>query len=169
MKRFRVLFVCVGNACRSQMAEGFAKQYGADVVEAVSAGLAQASFIPPQTRAVMAERGVDLETHFPKSVDEVQPLTFDWVVNLSGTPLTWVPEGRTLEWRVRDPVGCAERVHREVRDEIEVLVRSMVDELRYRAQGHPPKPLPGSGAAVLRAAAEPASRVKRWLDRILGH
>src|ERR1700681_1166513 len=79
----RVLFVCIGNACRSQMAEAFARAYGSDVVTAHSAGLAPASAVPPLTRQVLAEKNVPTEGQFPKGLTMLTGEPFDLVVNLS--------------------------------------------------------------------------------------
>ena len=62
----RVLFVCIGNACRSQMAEAFARAYGSDVLSAHSAGLAPAGAVPPLTRQVLNERNIPVEGQYPK-------------------------------------------------------------------------------------------------------
>jgi arsenate reductase len=65
----RVLFVCLGNSCRSQMAEGFARAYGQGAWQAESAGLLPATVISPLTREVMEEKKISLEEHFPKGLD----------------------------------------------------------------------------------------------------
>ena len=62
-----MLFVCIGNACRSQMAEGFARAYGGDVMEAASAGLSPAVAVPPDTIRAMDEKNIDIRGQFPKS------------------------------------------------------------------------------------------------------
>ncbi|MBI3471112.1 MAG: hypothetical protein HY013_07130 [Candidatus Solibacter usitatus] len=124
----RVAFVCVGNACRSQMAEGFARAYGADVMEVSSAGLFPGVPIPGITHHVMAEKGIDLSSQFPKALAGYPPSAFDLVVNMSGYPVGGFAAVR--EWTVRDPYGANERVHREVRDQIETLVMTLILELR---------------------------------------
>src|SRR6266852_6816262 len=83
----RVLFVCIGNSCRSQMAEGFARAYGSDVMEASSAGVAPATIIAPLTRQVLAESNIRIDDHFPKGLDLVSRENFDVLVNLSGLPV----------------------------------------------------------------------------------
>lgn len=129
----RVLFLCVGNSCRSQMAEGFARAYGHDVIEPVSAGLAPAMLVDPNTKAVMGERGISLETHFPKGLEEVLKPVPALLVNLSGAAVPHFAAGIPAEnWRVRDPVGEVQGVHREVRDEVEGLVMNLVLRLRQR-------------------------------------
>jgi arsenate reductase len=106
----RVLFVCIGNSCRSQMAEGFARAYGSDVMVARSAGLSPATVIAPLTRQVLAERNIRIDDHFPKGLDVVSREKFDMVVNLSGMPLR-VTAPRVVEWAVKDPIGQTESLY----------------------------------------------------------
>ncbi len=136
----RVLFLCVGNACRSQMAEGFARAYGHDVMTPVSAGLSPAMMVDPNTKAVMGERGISLEEQFPKPLEMgLQPLP-TLIVNMSGVALPAAASGIANEtWRVRDPVGEVAGVHREVRDEVEGLVMNLILRLRQR-RGDGPEP-----------------------------
>jgi arsenate reductase len=128
----RVLFVCIGNSCRSQMAEAFAKAYGSDVMEVWSAGLRPATGIAPLTRKMLAEKNIAMEEHFPKGLDFVPPQRYDIVVNLSGTKLTY-PAKRILEWPVRDPIGQKEEVYQLVIGQIESLVMRLILELRSAA------------------------------------
>ena len=130
----KVLFICIGNACRSQMAEAFARKYGSDVLEAESAGLAPASTIPEVTVGLMRELGIEMDDQFPKSVLEIPAHDLDVVVNLSGRSLRGLPFSRPREWTVRDPIGEKESVHREVRTEIERHVMNLVLELRLARQ-----------------------------------
>jgi arsenate reductase len=124
----RVLFVCLGNACRSQMAEGFARMYGKDVMIAESAGLAPALVVPEETKQIMAEKNVDLSAHFPKPVSIFPPGHFDRVVNMSGYPTPAFPAA--VEWKVRDPIGGSPEQYRAVRDQIEQLVMKLILDLR---------------------------------------
>lgn len=125
----RILFLCIGNAIRSQMAEGFARRYGSDVLIAKSAGLNPATNIMPMTRKVMAERNIDLGDVLPKPVSDHQGEPFDLVVNISGRP---APELRApvREWKVKDPMGQKEDAYRAAADEIERLVMQLILELR---------------------------------------
>jgi arsenate reductase len=135
--RARVLFVCIGNSCRSQMAEGFALKYGADVMEPHSAGLAPAGIVAPLTAKVMLEKNVDMSNHFPKGLELVPPGPFDLVINMSGRRMP-TPQGVTVEeWKVRDPIALSEEVYREVANEIEQRVMRLV--LMLRAKRQPPK------------------------------
>ncbi len=126
----RVLFVCLGNSCRSQMAEGFARAFGKGVWEVESAGLMPAVMIAPPVREVMDEKGVSLADQYPKPIHWLRPDRFDLIVNISGYPL---PEGiaaPVVEWQVDDPIGRPLRVYRRVRDEIESLVRGLLEDVR---------------------------------------
>ncbi|MFN7938306.1 MAG: hypothetical protein U0R19_33565 [Bryobacteraceae bacterium] len=127
---FRVLFVCIGNAIRSQMAEGFARCYGSDVLIAKSAGLNPATNIMPTTRKIMSERNIDLGDVLPKPVTDHQSDPFDLVVNISGRPLPPELRAPVREWKVKDPMGQKEQAYRETADEIERLVMQLILELR---------------------------------------
>ena len=76
--------MCIGNACRSQMAEGFARAYGADVDDPASAGLAPAMHVARDTKTAMAEKDIDIRDHFPKAIRHLGRAQFDLVVNMSG-------------------------------------------------------------------------------------
>jgi arsenate reductase len=124
----RVLFVCIGNSCRSQMAEAFARRYGADAIEAASAGLAPCGIVSPLTLDVMREKGIALDGHYSKGFDETG-FDFDLIVNISGFPL---PSTRApvREWKVDDPVSLSPGRNRQIRNQIEELVKSLVEEFR---------------------------------------
>lgn len=130
----RVLFVCIGNSCRSQMAEAFARLYGSDVLIAASAGLAPAFSVAPDTVKVMAEKNLDLRDHFPKSIRQLGRSQFDIAINISGSPLPPNVAPRVIEWDVADPVAMSYEEHCEVRDYIERLVMNFVLELRRDSQ-----------------------------------
>jgi arsenate reductase (thioredoxin) len=132
------------------MAEGFARAYGSDVVEAFSAGLAAANVIAQETRKVMGEKGIDLGEQFPKDVRLVRPALMDIVVNISGFPL---PEGEwkdVREWAIPDPIGESEKFHREIRDQVEVKVMELLLGLRGREPVSPVQPAqrPSTGSRV---------------------
>lgn len=132
----RVLFVCVGNACRSQMAHAFARAYGADVIEPLSAGVSPAASIPDITHRVMRDKGLSLDTHFPKEIAAAGPA--DIVINMSGVPLRGLHVPVVREWKIEDPIGKKDAVHERVRDEIERLVMALILELRQRRAPSPP-------------------------------
>jgi arsenate reductase len=99
----RVLFVCIGNSCRSQMAEAFARAYGADTLWVQSAGLGPAPMVAPLTRQILEEKNVRSDYQFPKGLDMMAREKFDLVVNMSGRKFKF-PSGEMVEWVVRDPI-----------------------------------------------------------------
>jgi arsenate reductase len=133
--------VCIGNACRSQMAEAFARAYGNDVLIAASAGLSPATGVAPDTIRAMEEKNIDIRDHFPKSLRHLGRADFDIVVNMSGFFLPETVGGQTIDWEVADPVFMSYKEHCEVRDDIEARVMKLVLELRraprtqFRGQG----------------------------------
>jgi arsenate reductase len=131
-ERARVLFVCLGNACRSQMAEGFARAWHADILQAESAGITPLGMVPEETAASMAEKDVLLDGHRSKGLDAFDLRSFDVIVNMSGFPFP--PSLRKavqiLEWEVEDPYTGNERTYRRVRDDIERRVRAFADGIR---------------------------------------
>lgn len=126
----KVLFLCIGNACRSQMAEGFARVYGKDVMIPASAGLAPAMSLPPLTKQVMKEKNVDLADHFPKDLKFMRNVQFDLLINMSAQKLPSTLTMPIEEWKVKDPIGKTEEVYRATRDDIEDRVMKLVLSLR---------------------------------------
>ncbi|MSV27402.1 MAG: arsenate reductase ArsC [Bryobacterales bacterium] len=135
MKPVQVVFVCFGNACRSQMAEGFARTHGQDVMVARSAGLMPTIMIPKETSTAMREKGIDISFQFPKGLKDILPEQMELVINMSGYPLPGVPKGVVRIWIVKDPVGKKPKVFNRVRDEIEGLVMNLIEELRRARTG----------------------------------
>jgi len=128
-KRKRVLFVCVENANRSQMAEAFARFHGGDGVEALSAGSRPSGVINPKAIRFMAELGIDLTTHDSKSLDDIDG-EFDAVVTMGcGDSCPWVPARRREDWALPDPKHMDDDGYRVVRDEISARVRQLLADL----------------------------------------
>lgn len=125
----RVLFVCIGNSCRSQMAEAFARTYGRDVIDAHSAGVAPAPIIAPMTKQVLGEKNVTVGDQFPKGLDLMARIPFDIVVNMSGAKIA-LPGAQMVEWPVVDPIGQKDEVYRAVAERIEGLVMRLILDLR---------------------------------------
>jgi arsenate reductase (thioredoxin) len=125
----RVLFVCIGNSCRSQMAEAFAQAYGADIMEVQSAGVSPATYIAPLTKQTLSEWNLNIDDHFPKNMEVTRRQEFDVVVNMSGTPLQ-LAGARVVDWVVQDPIGQTPGFYRTVAKQIESLVMRLILELR---------------------------------------
>jgi protein-tyrosine-phosphatase len=127
--RKRVLFVCVENSNRSQMAEAFARIHGGDRVEALSAGSRPSGRINPKAIRFMGELGYDLTTHRSKSLDEATG-EFDAVVTMGcGDSCPWVPAKRREDWALPDPRDMDDDGYRVVRDSIGERVRNLLATL----------------------------------------
>jgi arsenate reductase len=132
-RRARVLFVCLGNSCRSQMAEGFARAYGGDVLEAHSAGIQPASRISRRASKVMEEKGISLAGFLPKSISSLNLGNFDVIVNLSEYSLPDTTT-RVLKNALQDPMTGDEDAFRDVREDVEQVVRLLIEQFRVARQ-----------------------------------
>lgn len=130
----RVLFVCIGNACRSQMAETFARAYGSDVLAPASAGWSPAQAVPAETLRAMQEKHLDMTGQVPKSLLEMVGAKFDLIVNMSGRPLRPIGGAEVRVWQVPDPIGMDYKGHCTVRDQIERLVMYLIEDCRRIAK-----------------------------------
>jgi protein-tyrosine-phosphatase len=113
------------------MAEAFARTYGKDVLVAQSAGLRPSQMISPLTLELMLEKNIDLDGCVPKGLEETGT-DFDLIVNMSGHPLPATVSAPVRHWRVDDPIWLPAERHRQVRDQIESLVQSLILELRRK-------------------------------------
>lgn len=142
--KLRVLFLCTGNSCRSQMAEGWARHLKGGLIEPYSAGTKTLGLNPNAVR-VMAESGVDISKHTSKTLDALNSITFDWVVTVCDHANEACPifPGKTRRLHVSfdDPPKLAEHAtseeealnhYRRVRDEIREFVMQMPDNLEDR-------------------------------------
>ncbi len=126
----KVLFVCVENSNRSQMAEALARLHGGAQVEAHSAGSKPSGRINPKAIRFMGELGVDLAAHRSKSLDEIAGLDFDAVVTMGcGDSCPWVPARLREDWALPDPRDMDDESYRAVRDEIGRRVRDLLERL----------------------------------------
>lgn len=135
-RRTKVLFVCVGNSCRSQMAEALARHLAPDLIEAESAGLAPFRQVSAPTLAVLEERGIRARAPYSKGLEDVTGFfTPELVVNLSGRKLPEIfPGVKTIHWEVEDPFGADVDCYRAICDEIEERVKKLAAELRKDCQ-----------------------------------
>ena len=128
----RVLFVCVENSCRSQMAEGFARKLGADVLEAVSAGSRPSGKINETAVVVMREKGVELAAQESKGLKDLPPGKWDYVITMGcGDACPVVASRQRVDWGIPDPKAMPLPQFREVRDKIESKVRDLIAEIRH--------------------------------------
>jgi arsenate reductase len=139
----KVMFLCTGNACRSQMAEGFAREFGKGIIEPFSAGL-MAAGLHPRVIAVMNEIGIDITRQKSKKIDEELLKTMDAVITLCGNAehaCPWTPPGiKRLHWPINDPVGTAGseekimKAFRRARDEIWVKTEQFISGIKAKGK-----------------------------------
>ena len=132
-----VLFVCVENAGRSQMAEGFFKKYAPKGFKALSAGTKPASQINPIVVEAMIEVGIDISKQKSKELTDEMIRDSDNVINMgcmdkNFCPTIWLP--KVIEWNLEDPKGKSIEKVREIRDEIEKRVKEVVAEITTTTQ-----------------------------------
>ena len=123
----KVLFVCIENSNRSQMAQAFATIHGEGQVQAYSAGSRPSGRVNPKAIAAMQELGYDLSVHASKSLDEVKEYApFDAVVTMGcGDACPWMPAKTHIDWQIPDPRHMAPQDFNQVRD----LISNKVKEL----------------------------------------
>src|SRR5204862_2020198 len=136
----KVLFVCIGNSCRSQMAEAFANRLGRGQVRAWSAGSAPLGQIVPMTYDAMKEKGITLEGQWTKGLADVPVAEMDIVVGMGcevDCPLPAGFKGRRIEWNTSDPYGEDAAYYGSVRDLIEGQVKALVEGLTDNSEAAP--------------------------------
>jgi len=125
-----VLFVCVHNAGRSQMAAAFLKHHGGARVEVLSAGSAPANTINPSVVEAMLEMGIDISAEVPKVLTDEAVQESDVVITMGcGDACPFYPGKRYLDWQLDDPAGQGVASVRPIRDEIEKRILSLLTEL----------------------------------------
>ena len=144
----KVMFLCTGNSCRSQMAEGLAREFGKGLIEPYSAGL-MAAGLHPRAISVMKEIGIDISKQKSKGIDESLLRKMDIVITLCGNAeesCPWTPpEIRRIHWPIADPVGTIgseEKImneFRRARDEIKaktlILTKTLDRTEKTETQG----------------------------------
>ena len=139
--KIKILFLCTGNSCRSQMAEGWARHLKSDIIDAVSAGT-ETHGLNPDAVMVMAEAGVDISGARSKNVSEFLDIPFDYVVTVCDSAREACPffpgEGRVVHRGFDDPPALAKGIedrekrldiYRRVRDEIRAFVEGLPDNI----------------------------------------
>ena len=125
----KLLFVCVENSCRSQMAEAFARIYGGEAVEAFSAGSRPSGNVNPEAIESMREVGYDLSSHESKSLDDLPDVEWDFVATMGcGDECPFVRAKHREDWQIPDPKNMAPEEFRKVRDGIGLKVRKLCNK-----------------------------------------
>jgi len=125
----RILFVCIENSCRSQMAEALAKKIAKGHLEAFSAGSRPSGKVNPNAVAVMKESGIDISHHRSKGFDQLPYKEFDYVITMGcQDQCPFIPASKTLDWQVEDPSGKDLDFFRQIRDKIAVLIQAFYSD-----------------------------------------
>ncbi len=129
-EKVKILFVCVQNASRSQMAQGFAEAFGKGKVEVYSAGSRPAPQINPLAIEVMKEKGIDLSGRLPKGLDDLPPVEMDYLITMGcEEACPAVAAKKIVEWQIPDPKGKPIDEVRRIRDILEVKVKTLLEEV----------------------------------------
>jgi arsenate reductase len=131
-RRKKVLFICLGNACRSPMAESIARRDAADVIEAISAGLSPLGYVPVLTMQTLAANGYSIEslnsTPITRAVWDAAAI----VINMSGIARqrAFIDPGKVEDWDVQDPYGTDPVLYQTIYEEIQRRVAQLAERLR---------------------------------------
>ncbi len=134
-KPLQIIFVCVGNSCRSQMAEGFFNHHARErkmSIRAESAGTKPAGYVHPSAIAAMAEKGIDISKQRSKGITPQQLLHYDIVITMGCSDKNICSatfRGDSHDWGIEDPFDQPLQVYRRVRDQIEKKVVALLTEL----------------------------------------
>lgn len=129
-----VMFVCVHNAGRSQMAQGFLTELAGDRIEVRSSGTMPADSVNPAAVAAMAELGIDISNQKPKVLTDDDVKASDYVITMGcGDACPFYPGKKYLDWKLEDPAGQSVEAIRPIRDEIRSLVENLVAEIDAKA------------------------------------
>jgi len=126
----KVLFVCVENSCRSQMADGFAKVLGKEKIESYSAGSSPSGKVNPDAIKIMQEAGIDISEAQPKGFLDLGVKKFDYVITMGCKDICpLVPAEKHIDWKIEDPKDRGEDFFRETRDLIKEKVEQLIREV----------------------------------------
>jgi len=160
--RTKVLFLCIGNACRSQMAEAIAKQVASDVIDPSSAGLVAFGEITGPTLAVLSEHGISADGQHSKTLRSEDVSGTELLINMTGRTSDSIfdaPSVPSEDWDVGDPFGLHLSVYRKIRDQIEARVEDLARRLREKADSAENRQTVGKGSE-----GEPAKQPETKTD-----
>ena len=129
-KKATVLFVCVHNAGRSQMAAGYLQALAGDRIQVLSAGTQPKDQVNPSAIAAMAEEGIDIANNVPKVLSDETVKDSDYVITMGcGDACPFFPDKTYLDWPLNDPAGKGVEEVRPIRDEIKAKVEALIAEI----------------------------------------
>ena len=133
----KILFLCIGNSCRSQMAEGFANHYGKWLFEAQSDGTMPADLVAPKAVEVMKEKGIDISDQYSKPLVPRIITEMDYLISMGcGVRESCIsPHIKEMvenfdDWNIEDPIHQPIETYRKVRDKIETKVLALLEEIK---------------------------------------
>ena len=132
----RIIFVYVGNSCRSQMAEGFAKYYAKNKhldVEITSGGTRPQGYVHPEAIQVMSEKEIDISGQVSKGIKPVELCNYDLIISMGCSPREVCPvnfSGISQAWQIEDPFDQPIDAYRKTRDQIESRVKELLSNLK---------------------------------------
>lgn len=130
----KVLFVCVGNSCRSQIAEALARHSASDVISPASAGLSPLGRVAELTRSVLLEKGIRADGQFSKGLSDTTLFRPDLIVNMTGIPgRSLFPEASVEDWDIDDPYGEDLATYRRICEDIEACLEELAGRFREEA------------------------------------
>jgi protein-tyrosine-phosphatase len=132
LMKYKLAFVCVHNSCRSQMAEGWAKELGSDIFEVYSAGTEEYHEVKPLAVEVMKETGVDISNHKPKLLSDI-PYELDILITMGcNVVCPFVPNKFMQDWGLDDPSGGPIDGYRTTRDIIKQKVEELIEKVKSK-------------------------------------
>jgi protein-tyrosine-phosphatase len=127
----KVLFVCVENSCRSQIAEEFAKIHGAGIIDPYSSGSRPSGIVNPKAIASMKDIGYDMSTHRSKSLSEIPDIEYDYVITMGcGDECPFVKSKHREDWAIPDPKDMDMEGFQNIRDMIKEKVKKLISDIR---------------------------------------
>jgi arsenate reductase (thioredoxin) len=125
-----VLFVCIENSCRSQMAEAFARLYAIDSIQVYSAGSHPSGRVNSKAVETMAELGYDMKDHYSKSLNEIPRDKYDFVITMGcGDECPFIPAEQHEDWNIPDPKDLPLEQFRKIRDQIGERVMELIGRI----------------------------------------
>ncbi|MFA5090631.1 MAG: arsenate reductase ArsC [Candidatus Omnitrophota bacterium] len=132
----KILFVCVENSCRSQMAEGIAKHLGKGILEVYSSGSKPKGGVDPSAVKVMQEIGIDISSYKPKGFNEIPIRDFDYVITLGCKDICpFFPAEKHIEWHIDDPKGKDIDSFRKARDTLKYRIEQLIKDTYSENKG----------------------------------
>ena len=127
----KVLFVCIENSCRSQIAEAFAKIHGKDIIKPYSSGSRPSGTVNPKAIASMKEIGYDMSVHISKSLTDIPDIEYDYVITMGcGDECPFVKAKHREDWGIPDPKDMDAEGFRNVRKLIEEKVKQLIQTFK---------------------------------------